>query len=405
MEEKKDKIKIITKVLNIIILIATIGIICVAGYIIITDKNSKVKNASKEDSNYLERIDEVVKLLEDKYYGDLDMDKIVEGAIEGIMDNVDDVYTRYVSDEEYNELLTGVDEKYTGLGIHISYDSKTGGIIVTSVMPNSPAEKSGLIPGDIFVEIEGKVCTSSTYYECIDLIKAKEPTKLHIKYLRNGEILEGDFTTEEVKAQSVSYDMLEENIGYIRIYSFDMGTSDEFAQTYKDLMGKNINGLIIDLRNNPGGLVSEVCTILRSILPKGVILKMVYKDGREKVYTNDKNNAIDIPLVVLVNGNSASASEIFAGSVKDFKVGNIVGTTTYGKGIVQSVNKLKMSKGAVYITDAKYYTSSGTEIHESGITPNVEVKAKEEYKSKWYIPFEDDLELKKGLEVLKENIK
>ncbi len=406
MEEKRDNVKIITKVLNIIIVVATIAAVVVAGYIIVTEqkKGEKEKEVA-EDVTYMAKIKEVVDLLEKNYYGELDMDKIAEGAIEGIMDSVDDIYTRYVSQEEYDELLEGVNEEYTGLGIHISYDEKTQGIIVTSTMPDSPAEKQGLVPGDIFIKVGDLECNYDTYYECIELIKAAEPTTVHIVYLRNGEMLEGDFTTEVVNAKAVSSDVINEKIGYIRIYSFDRGTSDEFKTSYQNLRDKNIESLVIDLRNNPGGLVSEVFSMLKMILPKGVVLKMVYKNGTEKVYSNNEDNSIDIPLVVLVNKNSASASEIFAGSVKDFGVGTIVGTKTFGKGIVQGVNELKLSKGAVYITDAKYYTASGTEIHGNGIEPNVEVSAKKEYESKWYIPFEEDLELQKAVEILNETKK
>ncbi len=277
---------------------------------------------------------------------------------------------------------------------------KLGGIIISSVMPNSPAEAQGLEAGDIILKVKDLVCTYETYYDCIDLIKYKEPSTVHIVYSRNGEVLEGDFTTEVVNSNTTVSDVINENIGYIRIYSFDSGVSKEFKNEYEKLKAQNIEGLIVDLRNNPGGLVSETYTILKSILPQGVIVKMVYKDGTEKVYDNKIDNKLDIPLVVLVNENSASASEIFAGAVKDLDAGEIVGTKTYGKGIVQSVEKLRLSSGAVSITNSRYYTASGHEIHKNGIEPDIEVVAKDEYKNKWYIPRDEDLELQKAIEVI-----
>lgn len=402
MEEKRDNIKIITKVLNVIIVLAIIGIICVAGYIIITDKHKSNMGESDEVNNakYLSQVNEVLELLEEKYYGDLDMEKVMEGAIKGMLNEVDDIYTRYVSEEDYNELLLGNDMEYMGLGIRIKYDEETEGIIVTGTMVDSPAEKAGIIAGDVFLKINDIECTYETYYDCIALMKSEQPTNVHIVYLRNSEILEKDIMTAKINSQTISSDVLEGGIGYIKIYNFDKGTNEEYQSHYTKLRNQNISSLIIDLRDNPGGLVSEVYSILKSMLPKGIVLKMVYKDGREKVYTNNSDNKLDIPLVVLVNKNSASASEIFAGSVKDYGIGLIVGTTTFGKGIVQSVNKLKLSSGALYITDSKYYTAGSAEIHGKGITPNVEIEAEEAYRSSSYIPYDHDIVLHKAMQLL-----
>ena len=402
--EEKSRGYILSRVLNIVLTLATIFLVGVCAFVILKDNNDKVSEKSSDDY-YLEQIKEAMQILRKNYFDEVDESSLAIGAIEGMLDSIDDIYTRYVDKEEFDEMVEGSNATYTGLGIHINFDSETGGILVSSVMPDSPAEKQGLLPGDIILKINDTFASSKTYYECIDIMKQEESTKIHLIYLRDGETLEGDFTTEVVNAKTVDKSVLDGNIGYIRLFSFDVGTSDEFDSAFLDLKSKNIEGLVIDLRNNPGGVVTEAYSILKEICPEGIIVKMVYKDGHEKVYSNNENNKLDIPLVVLVNGNSASASEIFSGAVKDLEAGTVVGTKTYGKGIVQSVQKLKLTDGALSVTTSKYYTASGTEIHKNGIEPNVVIEANEKYKNKWYIPYEEDLQLKKAVEIINDTKK
>ncbi|MBR1884532.1 MAG: S41 family peptidase [Clostridia bacterium] len=406
MSKENDKRLVIGKILNVILAIATISIISICGYVILVEKNEKIKTGENRGSDkYLEQIKEAMDLVREKYYGEIDEEALVEGAIEGIMDSIDDIYTRYVDKEEFSEMVQGTSKTYTGLGVHITYDAETEGVLISNVMPNSPAEKQGLLPGDIFLKVNDTYSSSKTYYDIIDTMKNEEPTTLHIIYLRDGEVLEGDFTTEIVIPNPVSKDILEGNIGYIRIFSFDVGTSTEFFKCYDEIMKSNLKGLIIDLRNNPGGVVDEACDILKKLCPEGILVKMVDKDGTERVISNSENNKLDIPLVVLVNGSSASASEIFSGAIKDLEAGTVVGTKTYGKGIVQSVQKLRLSEGAVSVTTSKYYTASGVEIHKNGIEPNVTVEQSEKYSKKWYVPVEEDMQLKRAIEIINETKK
>ena len=402
--EETSKGYIISRALNIILTLATVFLVGVCAFVIIKD-NNKVDTSKSAEDKYLTQIKEAMQIIKKNYYFDFDEEKLAIGAIEGMLDSIDDIYTRYVDQEEYIEMVEGSNATYTGLGIHVTFDKETSGILITCVMPDSPAEKQGLLPGDIILKVNDVYASAKTYYDCLALMKQEEKENIHIIYLRDGNTLEGDFNAEVVNNRTVDKNILDGNIGYIRLFSFDIGTSNEFDLAFEELKSKNITGLVIDLRNNPGGVVSEAYSILKRICPEGIIVKMIYKDGHEKIYSNNENNKLDIPLVVLVNGNSASASEIFSGAVKDLGAGTVVGTKTYGKGIVQSVQKLKLTEGALSVTTSKYYTASGTEIHKNGIEPNVIVEANEKYKNKWYIPYDEDLELKKAVEIINDTKK
>jgi carboxyl-terminal processing protease len=398
MGEKIDKNKIISISIIGSIIIIVLAIVVVCSIIILKPIISSSKESNDE---YLKRIEAVMKKIKNEYVEDIDFEKITEGAIRGITESTGDPYTRYMTNEEYTKLIESGNEKYNGLGIHITYDNVNKGIIVLSLMPNSPAIEEGIQVGDLILKVNELVVNTDNYYECVDAIKGEENTKVKLTIKRNENVFEGEYTRKKIIANNIEVKKIDNNIGYIKILSFENEISNQFKIEYDRLLKENISGLIIDLRNNPGGLLTETVKIANMLLPKGEVVKLVYRDGKEKVYPSDGNNEIKIPLTVLVNERSASASEILAGSIKDSKKGTIIGMKTFGKGIVQTVEKLDV-EGAISLTTSKYYTSSGVEIHKNGIEPNIEVKLSDDYINKLYIPIENDSQLLKAIEVLKQ---
>lgn len=399
MGEKINKNKIISISIIGSILIIVLGIVIVCGIIIIKPILSNSKEVNNNE--YLNRIESVMKKIKDEYVDDIDFEKLTEGAIKGMAQATGDPYTRYMTTKEYTELIESGDEKYNGLGIHITYDNINKGIIVLSLMPNSPAIEEGIEVGDLILKVNDLVVDTDNYYECVDGIKGAENTKVKLTIKRNNNVFEGEYTRKKITANNIESKKMDNNIGYIKILSFENNIASQFKTEYDKLLSQNISGLIIDLRNNPGGLLTETVKIANNLLPKGEVVKLVYRDKKEKVYSSDGNSEIKIPLVVLVNERSASASEILAGSIKDSKKGTIIGMKTFGKGIVQTVEKLDI-EGALSLTTSKYYTASGVEIHKNGIEPNISVKLSDEYVNKLYIPVDKDTQLIKAIEVLKQ---
>jgi len=404
---KVNKVKVLTNALSISLALVITVIVLTCIYIvakpIITNENSVTSNID-ENSEYLDAITEAIDMINEKYIDiyDVSKDEMLDNAISSIASSVGDPYTRYVSEEEYNEMLTSGTEEYSGIGIHLTYDVDMGAMIVLSVMPGSPALESGMQIGDYIIQVEDNVVSLENYSDCVDIMKGKEGTPVKIVIYRDGEKIEKNITRRKIQVNNVESEVLDGNIGYIKILQFENDIYNQFKTQYESLLSKNIKGLVIDVRNNPGGLVSETINILDLLLPKGEVLRLTYKDGRNKIYKCSDNKQIDIPLTILVNGSSASASEILAGAIKDSNKGVVVGTQTYGKGIVQEIEKLSF-RGALSITVAKYYTSSGVEIHENGIEPNIIVELPEEYKNQSVVSKDKDTQLQKAIEYINEN--
>lgn len=384
---------------SLIIIISAIAII---SFIIISDQNIGVyeNNSKIAVSKGINKIEEVLSLLQSKYMGDLNIDNLVEGAIEGIFAEIDDPYTKYLTEEEYNEIITSGNELYSGIGVHISLSSKTKQLIIIGVMPASPAKKAGIKAGDIILAVDGIDATLENYSESVDRIKGEVGSSVLIKIKRDDETLEYSIIRNTIESNNIESNILEENIGYIKIFEFSNGIYDQFKEEYNKLINEQkINGLIIDLRNNPGGLVTDTVKIADLLVKKGTILKTVNYDGTSKTYSSGEDQIL-VPLVVIVNENSASAAEILAGCIKDLEQGTVVGTTTFGKQIVQSIIKLE-NGGGVSITTSKYYTPSGVEIHGNGIEPNIVVNLPKGVANDIYINKKDDTQLNKALELIK----
>ena len=396
-----EKRRIVNRVVVISIIVILFTIVIGSLFLVTSSiiKDNKLKSEEKY-SSYMSRIENALKMINTKYIEDIDTEKLVEGALTGIAQATGDPYTRYMDEEEYKEMLNSGNETYGGLGIHITYDIDTEGIIILGIMPKSPAIEAELKIGDIIVSVDGTVVSSKNYYECVDKLKGEAGSEVSIILKRDNETIQKVIKRQEILPNNVESELMDENIGYIRIWSFDNNVYEQFKTEYEKLKQKNIQGLIIDVRNNPGGLVSDTISILKEMLPKCDIVKLVYKDESEKVYKCNGVNHINIPVAVLINSKSASASEILASAIKDSGVGSLIGTKTYGKGIVQEVRQLDDGNGALSITVAKYYTASGIEIHNNGIEPNIVVEIPEEYSKLISIPREKDTQLKKAIEYI-----
>lgn len=334
----------------------------------------------------------------DKYYVDeLDFEMMQEGLYAGIVAGVQDPYTYYLSADSLSRYLESNNGSFVGIGIELTSD-ENGNPIIVGVFDNNPADKAGIMAGDIIrvvngVDVEGMVMTDIT-----TLIKGEIGATVVITMERDGEMIDFEMILEDIVTMTVEHNMVDDEIGYIKISGFKENTYEQFAVALQELLDLGMEGLVIDLRNNLGGLVESVYKISEELLPAGVLVGTVDKNGNIEELVLD-NKHLDIPMVVLVNGNSASASEIFAGAAKDHGVAKIVGTQTFGKGLVQGLYTLPDSS-AINITIKKYSTPSGEYIHGKGITPDLVVELPEDYDAET----DEDEQLKSGLILLRDDM-
>lgn len=329
---------------------------------------------------------------------EIDDAALTEGMYEGYVRALGDPYSAYYTEEEAKELMQGISGEYSGIGAVLSLSYETNAVTITNVFRESPAEEAGLEAGDILYQVDGHEIADEDLNQVVAWIKGEEGTEVTLHVVRDSEELELTAVRRIVKTQTVEHEMKDSRIGYIRVMEFDTVTYEQFKSALAELDGQGMEGLVIDLRSNPGGDLDTVLDMLRLILPKGTIISTENKEGKAEEYTCDGKQEFDRPLAVLVNGYSASASEIFSGAVQDYKKGKIVGTTTYGKGVVQEVISL-LDGSYIKVTTSEYFLPSGRSINEAGITPDVEVE---------YEPNEEDEEadnqLDKALEVVREGL-
>lgn len=404
-EYRVNKQKALTNAISISIGIVFSVIVLFALYTIIKPQLSSSSTLTSEvfTQEQLQRLEEAAKIIEEDYLYDYDTDKMMDGAIEGMVNSLENPYTYYETEEEYQESLnSGANSQYYGIGVHLTYDQDNDAIRVLGNVPDSPAEAAGIQAGDVIKQVDDLVITLDTYMDGVNAIKGEEGTTVRLTILRGDEVLEISVTRAEITDNNVTSEIID-NIGYIRVYSFGIGVYDQFKQAYDEIMAQNIDGLIVDLRNNPGGYVKDTINMLDLLLPKGDVLKLVDKSGEETVYKTYTDDEIDIPLAVVVNQNSASASEIFASAIKDSGKGVVIGTQTFGKGVVQYVERLK-GHGAIDIVSAQYFTASGVVIQDNGIEPNFVVEVDEEYANNSYIPRDKDTQLQRALDYIKEQL-
>ena len=362
----------------------------------------KVEDVELLDEKTVDKINEITKKMDLYYYEDYDEDEIRNGLLHGLVEGIGDPYSVYYTKEEYEDLSIKTTGTYYGIGAGLRQDPKTMQVTVNKVYKGTPAEESGLLKDDVILYVDDIEATSMELSKLVLNIRGEEGTSVHLKIYREStaETLEFDVERRNVELPSVESRVLEDGIGYIQISEFQKNTAEQFDTHLKGLMQQGVKGIVVDLRDNPGGLLGAVTEILDELLPEGLIVYTEDKYGKRDEYKSDANS-IDIPMVVLVNGNSASASEIFAGAVKDYGYAKIIGTKTYGKGIVQTILKLG-DKDALKITTAKYFTPNGNYIHGVGIEPDIEIEY-EVPENKVYNQ-ETDNQLKKAVEVLKEEL-
>ncbi len=345
-------------------------------------------------ASHLEKLDYLETLIDDVYLGEYTTDSLVEGMYAGMVDGLDDIYSCYYTAEEYTEMSEETEGRYKGIGVVMQQD-EDGTVTLIRIYEGGPGEKAGLLAGDILYTVDDEEVTGMDLSEVAALVRNEETDTAQLTVVRDGEFLDFDIPKEEVEVPVVSYEMLDDGIGYLAIYEFTSVAFDQYLEAYQDLKSQDLDGLIVDLRDNPGGLLDSVCDILETILPEGIIVYTEDKNGNREDRTCDGESPIDIPLAVLVNGNTASASEIYAGAVQDYGVGTIVGTTTYGKGVVQSIRSLD-DGSAVKLTVANYYTPLGNNINHKGITPDVEVEQPEDS--------EEDVQLEEATDLIREEL-
>ena len=363
------------------------------------------KQVNLTDEAVQEKLTEIEGLMNDYFLDELDEEQIETWLYKGAVAGLGDPYAAYYTVEEYQSLLDSTNGSYCGIGVEISQNINTGIVTVARVFEDGPAMEAGLRPGDILYKVGDAEVTGMDLTMVVSQIKGEENTKVLISVAREGEedYLEFQVERRTIEIQTVGSAMLEDQIGYISITSFDDVTTDQFMKALDELETQGIKGLIVDLRGNGGGLVSSVCAILDRLLPEGLIVYTEDKYGNREEETSDAEHYFDKPLAVLVNGNSASASEIFAGAIKDYGIGTLVGTKTYGKGIVQKIYPLHDGT-AVKLTVSKYYTPKGNNIHEIGIEPDVEIDLEEALKKEVVVPLGEDNQVQKALEVLRTEI-
>lgn len=363
----------------VILLILSVAAVCIAkGYIHIgvngdvyiqSDAVTDSDGIGSEVEGKLNAIDSV---LESFYFGDVDDETAKDNIYKAYLSSYGDKYTMYYTADEYKALKESTNGKFYGIGA-VCQLSGEGGVLLVDVYDNGAGYQAGLRSGDRVVNVDGRDITDMELSSAVALIKGDKGTSVTLEVIRGTERLTFSAVRDAVEAKTVSYTLLDNNIGYLSISQFEEVTTKQFKAAVEDLQSQCMKGLVIDIRNNPGGLLDTVVGMLKYMLPDGLIVYTEDKQGNRKEYKGQDNDEFNLPLAVIVNGNSASASEIFAGAIQDYGKGTIIGTQTYGKGIVQTVKPLT-DGSAIKFTIAKYFTPKGQDIHGKGVTPDMVVE-------------------------------
>lgn len=378
-------------------LFGALAILLAAGLVSCGIKIPGIGSGHMDDSTE-EKLSQIRSLIDEVYIGEVDDEDLEQGIFKGYLSGLGDPYSVYYDEEETKELYETTEGEYSGIGVVISQDINTGIITLVQVYEDSPAEEAGLKDNDILYLVGDMEVTGMDLSEVVTYIKGEKGTSVELTVLRGNEEEEITVTVtrDQIEARTVEYRMMENQIGYLAVSEFDGVTYDQYAEALDALEQQGMQGLVVDLRNNPGGNLQTVCDMLDLVLPEGIIVYTEDKEGNRETATSDEEHQLEVPMAVLVNGNSASASEIYAGAVQDYKAGVIVGTQTYGKGVVQQIFDLGDGT-SLKLTIAEYFTPDGRNINGEGITPDVEVE---------YEPDEEDPnadnQLDKAVEVLTE---
>lgn len=345
------------------------------------------------------KMNQIFSILDKYYMNGYNKNDAQDYMYYGLLSSLGDPYTSYMDKKTFTSFMEQTEGEYIGIGTVISVDENDGRLVIVSPYENSPAAKAGILPGDKILSVDNLSASKENYEQIVKNLKGAAGTTAKIKIIRpakNNKVLEFNVVREKIDIPTVSHKVFD-NIGYLRITNFDKNTYEQFVNAYNSISKNNLKGLIIDLRNNPGGLLDSVVKIADELVPKDCIVYTEDKNGNKKfIYSDDKY--IKLPLVVLVNGNSASASEVLSGAIKDLKRGILVGSKTFGKGLVQNLFPLR-DGSAVKVTVAKYYTPAGICINGKGIEPDYKIELPEDTMISGLEP-KDDLQLQKALELL-----
>lgn len=375
--------------------------------------DDKIIISAQEYNNLLELSDKYTKsevlqnYIENHYLGDVDEETLMEGSYKGMFSILEDPYSIYMNQDEFKDYMEHTQGSYTGIGVIIA-PGDDNLITVVSPIEDTPAERAGLKTNDKIIKVNGQEFTAEKMDDAVKIMKGKAGTDVKITILRKyetGDMKQMDITItrEEIKQASVKSQMLDNKIGYIRIISFDSQTATDFRNQLKNLENKKINGLIIDLRNNPGGLLDQCAEIADELMGEGTIVYTETKDKRREYLESDEGK-VDVPIMVLINGGSASASEILAGALKDTKSGTLIGTKTFGKGIVQTIKNYPVDGSGFKLTISEYFTPNGINIHGIGIEPNIYVELPEDVEQMGVDNIDNDTQLKKAIDVINSQI-
>lgn len=401
--EKKQRIY---RVIMLVVLTAVISFIIatIIVYNFVSTNASMIRYipVTEDETGITSKMQTLKDVIDSYYIGEYEEEDMLEGSLKGYVAGVGDEYTEYLTKEEWESLEEDTIGNYTGIGIYIM-QTVDNEIMIIRPMKDSPAEKAGLQTGDIITKVNDVSYTGEELSEASNNMKGEIGTSVKIEIKRDEEILEFTIVREEIDIYHVESEVLDGNIGYLAMSTFDQGCSAELEQKYQELKKQNIKGLIIDLRNNTGGIVTEATDLADLFIEKDkVMLQTKGKKVPEKTYTAQRGVIIDIPTVVLVNEYSASSTEIFVGALKDYQAATIVGTKTYGKGVIQNI--LEFQDGsAIKVTSSEFLTPNGNKINDVGIEPDVLVELPEELKEEIIVEKNQDTQLQKAIEILNNN--
>ena len=393
------------KIIMLVVLVAFITFLVTSigmyQYLTNRDLGNYLITSSKESGDIKNEIDKYKAIIDKYFLGEVDEEKLKEGAIKGYIEGLDDPYTEYISKEDMEDYMADTTGNFVGIGIYMVKDTESNKIMVLAPIKGSPAEKAGILPGDLIVSIDGVQYTAEEMTVAANKIKGETDSTVKLEILRGTETLSFELKRENIKVNPVEGKVLENKIGYIEFSSFDEGTAEDFKAKFEELQKQGIESLIIDLRNNGGGIVDEALEIAGYILDKdSVILYEVDKNNNEEVEKTENDPIINMPIILLTNENTASSSEILAGALKDHGKAKIVGTKTFGKGVIQQLLTLPDGSG-LKITSEKYLTPNKTEINEVGIEPDEKVELPDTVENVLTVEEKDDTQLQKAIEMLK----
>ena len=370
----------------------------------VTDNGDTVTISREQYEKYqqFDKLLEIMGIVGDNYYQDVETDKLLEGAAQGLLYGVGDPYTFYYTAEDFAEMWEEDEGEYAGIGIQISASYLTNICTVSRVFDNGPAHEAGVLKGDILYKVEDMYVDAYNLQDAVDIMRGIPGTDVNVVFLRGGEELSFTLTRAKISVNRVESTMLEDGIGYIYLYDFAGDCAVKFEAALNDLVDRGAKGIIIDLRDNPGGWTADAESIADLFMDKGVIYYLEYRDGQRE-YAYSKNGKTDVQLVVLMNQYSASSSEILCGALKDRADATVVGVQSYGKGIVQAVVGLSDQSG-MQVTIAQYFTPNGNKVHQVGITPDVEVQLPEGDIGMYQFGDLSDPQLSRALEIMQEKL-